>query len=253
MKQKFARIVLILCVTVFVAVGIFLALRYLSFFDIKSIEVGFTGPVKELDSRFSRIISPYKGVNLFSADLGRLKELLSSCEGVREVEIKRFFPSRLIITIRFMRPAARVFVTGQNGDSYFFADEDSLSPISEDTWKLFAEVLPLEVEEKYADYISKWSVDNGFVQMCVLTRSLTGNSLITGAKYYNNVSGDFGSLTLEMPDVESVLHVKEAVTPERLSEAIEYISREQGRAGEHLSSNGPAQYNLYAGTLVKHD
>ncbi len=247
MNLKFAKLLLILCVAVFIGAGLFLALRHLSFFNIKDVEVHVSGAVETLNADINRCIAPYKGLNIFTANTSYLESVLKSFEGVESVKTKRYYPSKLIVSITFAPYCARVYVNDGSKVDYYMASRNGLEEVSEETYILFSRLPQLSLDSKYADYIGKWGADNGFIQMCALCEALDAKSLIRGLKYYNNSSEDFGVLEMDLTDVNAVLDVKEAVTGARLLEAIDIIVN----GSKSDTSKKTVNYNLYASALIK--
>ena len=245
MNLKTARVFLVLCIVLFLGVAFWLGLRNLSFFNIKQIDIKYSGPVSELSSDMQRCIMPYRGVNLFKADLEYLKSALMQFEGVESVETSMYFPGKLIIEVHFSAYQARMFSDSQGIRSFFLADSDGLKEVKEETYREFSLLCEVEISSKYSDYLVRWGADNGFAQMCVLAEGMGHKSLITSVKYDNNNSNDFGLLEIDMPSVKSCLFVREPVTSERLSDAIDMIAR------ENAAATVSSRFDLYSNALIK--
>ena len=129
--------------------------------------------------------------------------------------------------------------------SYYFIHEDVLDEVSEATWIEFDKLGVIELNPAYANMISKWGSDSGFASMVVLAEHLSGNNLITSMKYDNNNGNEFGRLVIDLSSLNSTLYVRELVSAQRLSEALDLISSQFSAGGANVI------YDLYANTLVK--
>ena len=91
--------VLLAIVIVLLVAGIYVALRNIDFFNVGEIDVSVSGPVTYVSADMQRIINPLKGRNIFEINLRSLKKTLEAFDGVKEVRIRRFYPSKLIIEV----------------------------------------------------------------------------------------------------------------------------------------------------------
>lgn len=245
MNLKTAKIFMVACIVLFVGVAVWIGLRNISYFDIKNIEVRCTGPISEVSDDMVRFISPYKGVNLFKAELGYMKHNLLQYEGVDSVETMKYYPDKLIVNVHFTPYKTRVTFE-ENSQRYFFLTKgDKLEEVSEETFNLFSSLSEVELNPSYAYLLLRWGADNGFAQMCNLAEELARKSLNCYIKYDNNNSNNFGLLTVEMSSPNVVLCVREPVTKQRLSDALDLIIRESG------SDENITRFDLYSTALIK--
>ena len=103
----------------------------------------------------------------------------------------------------------------------------------------------MELNPAYAQMVVKWGADEGFSSMLKLAEQLSGNNLITNIKYDNNNGNEFGRLVIDLSSLNSTLYVRELVSAQRLSEALDLISSQFSAGGANVI------YDLYANTLVK--
>ena len=238
--------ILILLVLILIVVGVYVALRNIDFFKIEEIDVSVSGPVTNVSADMQRLINPLKGKNIFEVSTSSLRNLLSSFDGVKAVNVKRYYPDKLIIEIEYNDIALKAFTVDDGGEvRYYFIHEDVLDEVSMETWEEFDKLAVVELNPAYAQMVYKWGADEGFRSMVPLAEHLASNNLITSMKYANNNGNDFGRLVIDMASINSILHVNELVSQSGLDEALEYISN-------HLSAGGAAVvYDLYANALVK--
>ena len=244
--MKKLETILLFALIILLIAGTYVAVRNIGFFRIEGIDVSVSGPVTNVSADMQRIINPVKGMNIFEVNLASLRKSLEAFDGVKEVKIKRYFPDRLIVEISYNEISLKAFSVDEGKNvNYYFIHEDVLDEVSEATWTEFDKLGVIELNPAYANMISKWGSDSGFASMVVLAEHLSGNNLITSMKYDNNNGNDFGRLVVDLPPLNSTLHIKELVSVQALDEALEYISN-------HLSAGGAAVvYDLYANALVK--
>ncbi len=239
------RILLVIVILLLLA-GAYVALRYIDFFDIQVVDVSVSGPATKVSMEMQRLINPLKGRNIFEVNLGSLKKDLASFDGIRSVEIKRFYPDRLIIDIEYENITLRAYSKDDaNEYCYYLIHEDIIEEVAVDTWESFDKLSVVELNPAYAQMIMKWGSDPGFRDMVSLAEQLSSNNLITSIKYDNNNGNEFGRLAIELSSVNSVLYVRELVSASRLEEALEMIG------GQFSAGGSVVVYDLYANTLVK--
>ncbi|MCQ2398422.1 MAG: FtsQ-type POTRA domain-containing protein [Sphaerochaetaceae bacterium] len=241
MNLKTVRTAIIVFALVVLCLSSYVAVRHLSYFDVKSVDVSFTGSSDTLSAEMERIVSPLKGMNVFAVNLSKIKAELEKTDGVESVEIRRFFPDRIELLIHWKTVELRIEAEGD----FYIVSDGTLVPVTQGTWSAFGKLPSVKLDISYARLVEKWGYDEGFVQMLQLASSLTDNTLITGIKYDNNNSNGFGRLILDVGFPPDVLYVREPVTAQRLSEALDIVRNEMS-SGE----NG-VRYDLYANALVK--
>lgn len=239
------KILLVLIIVLLLA-GAFVALRYIDFFNVKEIDVSLDGPLTNVSPEIQRIINPLKGRNIFEINLRSLKKTLCAVDGVSSVEIKRYFPDRLILAISYIDVSIKGFSVQENGEyAYYFCHDNIMEAVGADTWNAFDKLAVVELNPTYAQKNVKWGCDEGFLSMVELSEYLKDNNLITNIKYDNNNGDDFGKLVIELSSLNSTLYVRELVSTNRLSEALDLISSQFSAGGANVI------WDLYANTLVK--
>lgn len=86
-------------------------------FDIR--EITIEGP-ERIDERATGIVEAVRGSNLFTIDLGELRDELEAIDWIREVEIEKRIPGSLEVVIRERIPVATVLRKGRE----VWVDED---------------------------------------------------------------------------------------------------------------------------------
>ena len=239
------KILLALIIVLFLA-GIFVALRYIDFFDVKDFDITVNGPLTNVSVEMQRILNPQKGRNIFEINLRSLKKKLLAVDGVSSVVIKRYYPDKLILDITYMDVDIRCYSLQEDGaTNYFFVHDGVMEPVGQETWESFDKPAIVELNPTYAQKNVKWGCDEGFLSMVKLTEELKDNNLITNIKYDNNNGDDFGKLVIDLSSLNSTLYVRELVSANRLSEALDLISSQFSAGGANVI------YDLYANTLVK--
>ena len=226
--------------------GAFIALRYIDFFNVKEFDITVNGPLTNVSVEMQRILNPQKGRNIFEINLRSLKRKLLAVDGVSSVVIKRYYPDKLILGISYMDVDIRCYSIHENGErSYYFVHDGMIEPVGQETWESFDKPVIVELNPTYAQNKVKWGCDEGFLLMVNLTEELKDNNLITNIKYDNNNGDDFGKLVIELSSLNSTLYVRELVSTNRLSEALDLISSQFSAGGANVI------WDLYANTLVK--
>ena len=239
------KLVLVLTFVLLIA-GVFVALRYLDFLDVKEIETTVHGPVSKVSIEMQRILNPLKGRNIFEVNLRSLKKTLLSFDGVSEVEVRRYYPNKLILDITYSDVSIKCYSFQEDGTVlFYFCHDGILEQVGQETWDAFDMLTVVELYPAYAQKTVKWGCDEGFILMVNLTEHLTENNLITSMKYDNNNGDDFGRLVIDLPSLNSTLYVRELVSENRLSEALDFISSQFSAGGADVI------YDLYADKLVK--
>ena len=238
--------VLLVLIIILLAAGIYVALRNIDFFNVGEIDVSVSGPVTSVSTDMQRILNPLKGRNIFEINLRSLKKTLMAFDGVREVRIRRYYPSKLIIEIDYNNMSLKAFTLSEESDVvYYFIHDDVLEEVKQTTWDAFDKLAVVELNPAYAQMVMKWGSDQGFKSMVSLAEHLANNNLITSMKYDNNNGNEFGRLVIGISSLNSTLFVRELVSVQRLDEALGIISSQFSAGGETVV------YDLYANTLVK--
>lgn len=238
--------VLLVLIIILLAAGVYVALRNIDFFNVGEIDVSVSGPVTSVSTDMQRIINPLKGRNIFEINLRSLKKTLLAFDGVREVRIRRYYPSKLIIEIDYNDMSLKAFTLSEESEVvYYFIHDDVLEEVKQTTWDAFDKLATVELHPAYAQMVMKWGSDQGFKSMVSLAEHLANNNLITSMKYDNNNGNEFGRLVIGISSLNSTLFVRELVSVQRLDEALEIISSQFSAGGETVV------YDLYANTLVK--
>ena len=244
--MKTVEKILLALIIILLVAGAFVALRYIDFFDVKEIDVTVNGPLTNVSAEMQRILNPQKGRNIFEINLRSLKKKLLAVDGVSSVDIKRYFPDMLILDITYMDVDIRCYSMQEDGTTnYFFVHNGEIEPVGQETWESFDKPVIVELNPTYAKNKVKRGCDGGFLSMVKLTEELKDNNLITNIKYDNNNGDDFGKLVIDLSSLNSTLYVRELVSANRLSEALDLISSRFSAGGAHVI------YDLYANTLVK--
>ena len=244
--MKTAEKLVLALIIVLLLAGAFVALRYLDFFNVKEIESTVHGPVSKVSIEMQRIINPLKGRNIFEINLRSLKKTLMSFDGVSEVEVRRYYPNKLIVDITYSDISLKCYSFQEDGTVlFYFCHDGILEQVGQETWDAFDMLSIVELNPAYAQKTVKWGCDEGFISMVNLTEHLTENNLITSMKYDNNNGDEFGRLVIDLSSLNSTLYVRELVSENRLSEALDLISSQFSAGGAHVI------YDLYANTLVK--
>ena len=244
--MKTAEKILLVFILVLVVAGAYVAVRNIDFFNVKEIGVTVSGPVSDVPADMQRILNPLKGMNIFEINLRSLCRQLEAFDGVKSVKASRFFPDKLIVDIEYEDIALKAYCTADDGAlTYFFIHDDILETVGEDTWEGFDRLGTVEINPAYAQMIQKWGCDDGFRAMVAMGQHLAGGNLILNMKYDNNMGNEFGRLVIDIPALNSVLHVREQVSGKRLDEMLEIISSQFSAGG------APVVYDLYANTWVK--
>ncbi len=245
MNLKKIEWILVLILIFLLGVGVYMALRNLSFFDVKNVNVTLTGPVSEVRPDMQRILNPLKGLNIFEISTGKLEKSLSSFAEVDSVTVKRFYPDTLEITINYSNLKLKAYCIEEQEITYYFIKEEGLAQTSEQTWSEFDQLGCLELNPAYAQMILKWGEDAGFKSMVPMVEYLVSNNLITSIKYDNNNGSEFGRLVLWLPSLNVQLYVREVVSTQRLDEALAVIVQQSSTSGEVVI------FDLYSMSLVK--
>ncbi len=245
MNSRKIEWVLVLFLILLVAVGVIIALRNLSFFNVKTINVTLSGPVSEIRPDLQRIINPLKGMNIFEISTRKLEKSLSAFDEVESVTVKRFYPDTLEITINYSNLRLKAYSVDGNEVTYYFIKATELIQTSKETWSEFDQLGCVELNPAYAQMILKWGEDSAFQSMVPMVEYLASNNLITSIKYDNNNGSEFGRLVLWLPAFNVQLYVREIVSTQRLEEALSVIAQQSSASEEVVI------FDLYSMNLVK--
>ena len=244
--MKIIERILFVLIIILLLAGVYAAMRNISFFDVKDIEISVSGPVTNISADMQRLINPLKGKNLLEVNTSALEKSLEAFEVLNEVSIKRFYQNRLIIDILYNEIRLKAYsISDDRAVSYYFIHENVLEEVSKTTWEAFDRLATVELNPAYAQMVMKWGSDEGFSEMVTLAEHLSSNNLITSIKYANNNGNDFGRLVIDLSMLNSTLYVRELVSIRRLDEALGLISSQFSAGGAGVV------YDLYANTLVK--
>ena len=109
----------------------------------------------------------------------------------------------------------------------------------------------IEVPPFYARMMVRYGVDDSFLQVMELAKSLEGKTtLITTIKYDNNSSNSFGKMVLELSSLNAQIWVREPVGAAQVSAAVLLVQEDQKDALSFLSSQA-RRYDLYREGLVR--
>jgi len=246
MNSRKFELIIVLLLIILICAGVYFGLKNFAYFNISEINISVSGPVSNVTSDIERIINPLKGMNIFEINVGKLKKQLLVFNGIESVEVKRYYPSTLMISIAYSNPNIKAYCEDEDGNvSYFFVEKGKLSSISDKTWKEFDKLGVVELNPAYAQMILKWGSDSSFISMVTLVEHLASNNLITNIKYDNNYGNDFGRLILMLPSCNAQLYVRELVSVQRLDEALALIVEQSSVNSDFVI------FDLYSNTLVK--
>ena len=234
MTRTRIKIGFIILLVLIAAVGVYVGLCNMSYFTIREVEYSATGSGYSVATDVQNVITAVRGQNLFRFSISQTEAELMKCEGVSSVEVKKYFPDKVIVKVHYAGFLIRVITE----EGYYLADSGKMIRVSEEKFNSYPTLNRVEMADSYASFIVKWGYEEGFVQMLELTRQIDAKSLITNIKYDNNNSNRFGRLFIETSSPDAELVVREPVTYHRLEEAL-----------EHLVEDG--SYDLYANALVK--
>lgn len=241
MEKRKIKTFFITLIVLFVFFGaLYFGIRSISYFDIRKFEINVSGPVTEPSNEVLRIVQPCKGKNIFAVSLPELKDKLKNCFGVKNVKISRFYPDKLIVDLEFCSYLTKI----ESGGKYYVADNTSLFEVEKQTFDSFSGVRKAEIDSDYCVFLEKWGYDEGFFRAATLISDIKSN-LITLIKYDNNNGNEFGRLVLELEALGVQLYVCEAVSAQRVDEAIEVL-REAIKVPEKNT-----RYDLYSDSLIK--
>ena len=99
--MKTAEKLVLALIFVLLIAGVFVALMYLDFLDVKEIDATVHGPVSKVSIEMQRILNPLKGRNILEINLRSLKKALLSFDGVSDVQVRRYYPDKLILDITY--------------------------------------------------------------------------------------------------------------------------------------------------------
>lgn len=244
-NRKLLGLILVLLFVVILVAALFFAARNLSYFDVMEVNVTVTGQSGTMNSDLIRLQNRLKGMNIFEISVSNIKNTIKGYESVTSVSVQRYFPSTINIDVVYQDYRIRAYSESEIGRVYYLADSSSMHETDEDTFNLYSQLPAVELNTAYAVLIDKWGYDQGFYQMLELASSVSSNNLITDIKYDNNNSNEFGLIEMVLSSMNTLLYVREPVTPSRLSEALELIVQ------KHEGSAERVRYDLYSTALVK--
>jgi len=234
MTRTRIKIGFVIILVLIAAVAVYIGLCNMSYFTIREVEYSATGSGYSVASDVQNVITTIRGQNLFRFRVSDTEAALMKCEGVSSVEVKKYFPDKVIVKVHYSGFLIRVLTE----EGYYLADGEKMIKVSEEKFNSYPMLNKVEMADGYASFIVKWGYEEGFVQMLELTRQIDAKSLITNIKYDNNNSNRFGRLFIETSSPDAELCVREPVTYQRLEEALEYLVDD-------------GIYDLYANALVK--
>ena len=244
--MKTAEKLVLALIFVLLIAGVFVALRYLDFLDVKEIDATVHGPVSKVSIEMQRILNPLKGRNILEINQRSLKKALLSFDGVSDVQVRRYYPDKLILDITYSDISLKCYSFQEDGSPlFYFCHDGILEQVGQETWDAFDMLTIVELNPAYAQKTVKWGCDQGFILMVNLTEHLTENNLITSMKYDNNNGDDFGRLVIDLPSLDSTLYVRELVSENRLSEALDFIS------SQFSAGDANVVFDIYADSISK--
>ncbi len=244
-NRKLLGLFLVLLFVIILSAALYFAARNISYFDVMEVNISVTGQSGTINSDLKRLQNRLKGMNIFEISVSNIRNIIKSYESVVSVSVKRYFPSTLNIDVVYQDYRIRAYALYETGTVFYLADTTSMQVTDEDTFNLYSDLPAVELNPAYAVLIDKWGYDQGFYQMLELIGPLSSNGLITEIKYDNNNSNQFGLIELVLSDLNTVLYIREPVTSERLSEALELIVQKNDSYSGHI------RYDLYSTALVK--
>ena len=216
------------------AIAVYIGLCNLSYFYIREVEYSSTGSGYSVASDVQNVIEGIRGQNIFRFNTSKTETELMNCEGVSSVEVKKYFPNKIIVNVHYSGFLIRV----RTEEGYYLADSEKMIRVSDEKYNSYPMLNEVEMADGYASFIVKWGYEEGFVQMLELARQMNAKSLITGIKYDNNNSNRFGRLIVTTSSPDAELCIREPVTYQRLEQALDYLVDD-------------GLYDLYANALVK--
>ncbi|MGE4585383.1 MAG: cell division protein FtsQ/DivIB [Sphaerochaeta sp.] len=225
-------------------------LRFIPQFDVRAIQVTIQGGSKETPPQATERLASLVGTSLFTINLSRQEALLASISSIASVQLRRKLPSILEATITLVDSPVLV-LTDRDGQAYLVKDQKLLLLDAREipAWKKV--VSTIEVPVQYAELMSRYRVDDSFLQVLDLVQSLTGKTtLITTIKYDNNSSNSFGKMVLELSSLHAQIWVREPVSAAHVQAAVALVAQQQKDALSFLSS-GTSRYDLYREGLVR--
>lgn len=228
------KVFFIITLVIIAAAGVYIALGNMDYFNIREVEYNASGSSVNIADDVHHILTGLRGRNLFRLNTKKVISQLMQCEGVSSVEIKKYFPDKAIVSVRYSDFLIKV----KTDDGYYFADGQAMIPVSRERYVSYSALPVVEMSSSYADFIVKWGYDEGFSQMLELAGRLGSKSLITSIKYDNNNSDRFGRLYIILSSPDAELCVREPVTYQRLDEALSLLVED-------------GKYDLNANALVK--
>lgn len=216
------------------AIAVYIGLCNLSYFFIKQVEYSATGSGYNVATDVQNVLTTIRGQNIFRFSVSKTEAALLECEGVSSVEVKKYYPDKVIVKVHYSGFLIRV----KTEEGFYLADSEKMIKVSEEKYNSYPTLNVVEMADGYASFIVKWGYEEGFVQMLELTRQMDAKSLITNIKYDNNNSNRFGRLIVETSSPDAELCIREPVTYQRLQQALDYLVED-------------GLYDLYANALVK--
>ena len=83
------------------AVAVYIGLCNISYFVIREVEYSSTGSGYNVASDVQSVINGIRGQNLFRFSVSSTESQLMKCEGVSSVEVKKYFPDKVIVKVHY--------------------------------------------------------------------------------------------------------------------------------------------------------
>lgn len=230
------------------------SLRYIPAFELKSIEVSFTGKQTQVPSQLKADLAMLVGTNLFKLRLSSLEKQFGTRPAVKKVALSRMLPRTLKVLVTLVESPVVIHALDENGvvNTIYLVDGTRLEAIAaEDEHMWTSSLLTVEIPRSYAELMEVYGVDENFNQVMALTASLKDTtSLITRIKYDNNSSNSFGKMVLELSSLNAQIWVREPVGMAQVRSAVALVAEDQKDYLSFLSS-GTQRYDLYRGGMVR--
>lgn len=227
-----------------------LLLRSIPAFNLQTVQITVEGGTEEVPYEAKQYFASLAGTSLFSINLAARIQELETITGIQQVKLVRKLPSSLLVTLRLSDAPAVIVEEG--GSQVYLVEDLHLKALHSDDAAAWQRVLvTIEVPSSYARMMVRYGVDDSFLQVMELAKSLEGKTtLITKIKYDNNSSNSFGKMVLELSSLNAQIWVREPVGAPLVSAAVLLVQQDQKDALSFLSSQA-RRYDLYREGLVR--
>lgn len=248
-KNPILYIIIAIIAIIVLMIAIY-SLSYIPLFNISEIKIEGS---EYSSSTLNRKLNPLVGQNRFKIDLSEIEKDLGNISVYENINLKYSFPRTIIAEVESLSTEAML----TDGTSFFVVKNSSLLQVEdEDVPYLAQKLVIIEISTSFREYLSKYKVDNSLLTVLKLAydiSSVLGNSsnLIQKIKYDNNNSNGFGQMVIELPNLNSVLYVREQVSSKRITDSIRIIQKEREDDPALLLTGVQSRYDLYQTALVK--